>query len=252
MAEPFIGQIMPVAFDYAPVDWALCQGQELSIDQYQALFALLSNRFGGDGITTFHLPDLRGRVILGTGVPLQSQTNYVHASTGGNVATPLTEQNLPSHVHDASLVFSPEQPPVASGEVALSVGALASLPVTVTSASMSVSNAAGQANTPSGANTMLAAPPPIPTVGATTQPVRIYGPAGTDVPLANPVAIQATAEGTIEGTATGSIYLPVSPGESYVTVKPNEGPEISLIPVMQPYMALNTIIAMTGIWPPRT
>ena len=68
--EPFIGTIMPVGFNYAPKNWALCNGQLMSIVQNQALFSLIGTWFGGDGIKTFALPDLRGRTPVGlTGVP---------------------------------------------------------------------------------------------------------------------------------------------------------------------------------------
>ncbi len=65
--EPFIGQIMMVAFNFAPVGWAFCDGQIMSIMQNTALFSLLGTQFGGDGRTTFALPDLRGRVPVHVG-----------------------------------------------------------------------------------------------------------------------------------------------------------------------------------------
>jgi microcystin-dependent protein len=66
-SDPFIGQIMAVGFNFAPPGWALCNGQILSIPQNTALFSLLGTTFGGDGETTFGLPDLRGRSIVGVG-----------------------------------------------------------------------------------------------------------------------------------------------------------------------------------------
>jgi microcystin-dependent protein len=65
--ETFIGTIMPVAFNFAPEGWALCNGQLLPINQNTALFSLLGANYGGDGQTTFGLPDLRGRVAVGQG-----------------------------------------------------------------------------------------------------------------------------------------------------------------------------------------
>ena len=62
MSECFIGEIRMISFNYAPKGWALCNGQTLPIQQNQALFSLLGTRFGGNGVTTFNLPDLRGRV----------------------------------------------------------------------------------------------------------------------------------------------------------------------------------------------
>src|SRR5208283_4162210 len=65
--EPFLGEISPVAFSFAPQGWALCNGQLLPISQNQALFALLGTTFGGNGTTNFALPDLRGRIATAFG-----------------------------------------------------------------------------------------------------------------------------------------------------------------------------------------
>jgi microcystin-dependent protein len=67
MPEPFLGQLALVPYNFAPVGWALCNGQLLPINQNQALFALLGTNFGGDGKSTFALPDLRGRVPISSG-----------------------------------------------------------------------------------------------------------------------------------------------------------------------------------------
>jgi microcystin-dependent protein len=66
--DAYIGEIKPVAFNYAPMGWMLCNGQTLPISQYQALFALLGTYYGGDGVTNFKLPDLRGRVLVHSGM----------------------------------------------------------------------------------------------------------------------------------------------------------------------------------------
>jgi microcystin-dependent protein len=72
--NPFIGTILMVGFNFAPVGWALCEGQLLQISQYTPLFSLLGTTYGGDGIHTFALPDLRGRMPIGmgqgTGLPM--------------------------------------------------------------------------------------------------------------------------------------------------------------------------------------
>lgn len=65
--EPFIGQLAVFAGSFAPRDWALCDGQLLAISEYAALFSLIGTAYGGDGRTTFALPDLRGRVVIGPG-----------------------------------------------------------------------------------------------------------------------------------------------------------------------------------------
>ena len=79
MAEPlpFMGQILLVPYNFAPRGWTFCQGQLLQIAQYGALFTLISNTFGGDGESTFALPDLRGQVPQSSG-----QLNYIIALQG--------------------------------------------------------------------------------------------------------------------------------------------------------------------------
>ncbi len=67
MSEPFLGQLMPFAGNFAPSGWALCEGQLLSISQYTALFSILGTTYGGNGTSNFALPDLRGRVPIGFG-----------------------------------------------------------------------------------------------------------------------------------------------------------------------------------------
>jgi microcystin-dependent protein len=93
MAEPFVGEISPVAFSFAPRGWALCNGQLLPINQNQALFSLLGTTYGGDGRLTFALPDLRGRVIV------SSSPNYLLGGTGGVEAVSLNVNQIPSHSH---------------------------------------------------------------------------------------------------------------------------------------------------------
>ena len=91
--DNFIGQIILVAFNYAPVNYMLCQGQILNIRDYQALFALLGNIYGGNAPQTFALPDLRGRTPIGTG-PGYSE-NFVIGQQGGQTTTTLSMGNLP-------------------------------------------------------------------------------------------------------------------------------------------------------------
>jgi microcystin-dependent protein len=68
MATPFLGEIRAFSFSFAPESWALCNDQTLPINQYTALFSLLGTNFGGNGTTTFNLPDLQGRLALGSGL----------------------------------------------------------------------------------------------------------------------------------------------------------------------------------------
>lgn len=98
MSEPFIGQIIQGGWNYAPAHYAFCNGQLLQIAQNSALFALLGTTFGGDGTTTFALPDLRGRSMIhaGQGAGLN---NYALGQSGGTETVTLLTSQLPAHSH---------------------------------------------------------------------------------------------------------------------------------------------------------
>lgn len=108
MAEPYIGQITIFAGNFAPRGWAFCEGQLLSIAQNTALFSILGTTYGGDGRTTFALPDLRGRAPIhaaqGPGL-----SNYALGQQGGTETTTLTVNQLPAHAHTTQ-VFSNTDP----------------------------------------------------------------------------------------------------------------------------------------------
>lgn len=94
MAEPFLGEIRICSFGFAPKGWALCNGQLLPINQNQALFALLGTTYGGDGRTTFALPDMRGRRPL-----MRGQNAYPLGEKAGSDSHTLTAQEIPAHTH---------------------------------------------------------------------------------------------------------------------------------------------------------
>jgi microcystin-dependent protein len=98
MSDPYIGEIRMVGFNFPPVGWALCNGQQLPIDQNSALFTLIGTTYGGDGQTTFNLPDLRGRFPLhwGQGPGLSP---YVIGQVSGSEAITLTANQIPPHNH---------------------------------------------------------------------------------------------------------------------------------------------------------
>ena len=96
--DPFVGEIRIFGFNFAPKGWALCNGQILSISQNTALFSLLGTMYGGDGKSTFALPNLQGNapVHVGQGPGLSS---YVQGQTGGEDTTTLTQSQIPVHTH---------------------------------------------------------------------------------------------------------------------------------------------------------
>lgn len=115
--QPYIGEIAMFAGNFAPRGWALCNGQILSIQQNTALFSLIGTIYGGDGRTTFALPDLRGRapVHAGQGPGL---TNHRLGQKGGQEEVTLNQTQLPSHNHfiQSDLMVQEMQIPRAEGE----------------------------------------------------------------------------------------------------------------------------------------
>lgn len=173
--EAFIGTIIAWPIDFAPEGWLFCKGQTLNIAQYQALYSLIGNRYGGDGRTTFMLPNLSGRVIVGAGESAGT-SNYMLAQTGGAETVALTVNQIPSHTH--SITASTDQ-------------------------------------------------------------------AGTNIPGGN--AVLAKAEDDM-GTAyniykTGGANTAMSPTGSTGQNAPHSN--------VQPYLSLNYIICINGIYPPR-
>lgn len=103
MSEPFLGQIQIFGFDYPPVNWALCQGQILPLSQNTALFSLLGTHYGGNGQSTFGLPDFRGNAACAVGngpglTPRQIGEQF------GSEAVSLLSNEMPAHSHGFNLV----------------------------------------------------------------------------------------------------------------------------------------------------
>lgn len=97
-AEPFIGEIMLFAGNFEPKGWAFCDGRLLPIAQHTALFSILGTTYGGDGKTTFALPDLRGRAPIGQGQG-PGLSNYSLGEMGGQESVTLTAAQMPAHNH---------------------------------------------------------------------------------------------------------------------------------------------------------
>jgi microcystin-dependent protein len=99
MAQPYVGQIISVGFNFAPVGWHLCDGSLLPISDYDVLYNLLGTTYGGNGTTTFAVPDLRGRAPLcmgqGSGFP-----NYIQGQIAGSESVTLIANQVGSHSHN--------------------------------------------------------------------------------------------------------------------------------------------------------
>lgn len=98
MSDPYTGEIRLFAGTYAPVGWLLCNGAQVSIAEYSTLFALIGTTYGGDGVNTFALPDLRGRLPISQGQG-PGLSNYVLGEVGGVEQVTLDASQIPAHTH---------------------------------------------------------------------------------------------------------------------------------------------------------
>jgi microcystin-dependent protein len=223
--EAFMGTVLAVAFNYPPRGWVFCNGQTVPIQQNSAMFALLGTMYGGDGQSTFGIPDLRGRVVVGSqaqgpGLANVAQgekagTNNTTVIANGTVTVSLSLANLPTHNHPATLTLNPF-----SASTQISVGTTAS--TNIASAGATLNNSP---NPPSGGAAAIYQPSSTPQVGA----VNLGGVTTT---------VNGSGSVTTGNAGTGSpLVAPV------VTT--------ANISNMQPYLGLNYIIAMEGIFPSR-
>jgi len=225
--EAFIGTIMAVGFNYAPRGWVFCNGQTMPIAQNSALFALLGTMYGGDGQTTFGIPDLRGRVAVGSqgngpGIsPVQqgekAGTNNVTIIGNGAVSISLTSANLPPHTHPASM---------------------SSTGLTATSTLNATSK--GPGSTAPAANATLSSTGTGPTSGAMY--LATTGPATDLVPL-NTESVSTVVGGN------GTVTVGANTGGGQPLAAPVQTQ--ALASIMQPYLGLNYIICTEGIFPSR-
>lgn len=110
MAQPYVGEIRMFAGNFAPAGWMFCEGQLLPIPEYETLFQLIGTTYGGDGQSTFALPDLRGRI------PLHQGNGFILAETGGAEEITLTVQQIPAHSHPllATMTVANDQAPASN------------------------------------------------------------------------------------------------------------------------------------------
>jgi microcystin-dependent protein len=113
MAEPYVGEIRMFAGNFAPAGWMFCDGQLLAISENQTLFQLIGTTYGGDGQSTFALPDLRGRL------PLHQGNGLILAEIGGTEEITLTASQLPAHSHKLQATTDAASTAVPGGSVTL-------------------------------------------------------------------------------------------------------------------------------------
>lgn len=121
MADQFLGEVRLVGFNFPPYQWAQAAGQLLPIAQYSALFSLLGTFFGGNGMSTFGLPNLQGNVAVGQG-PAPGMNTYVIGETGGSATVTLIDSESPAHSHAFLADARPAGSPTPAGN---SLGATA-------------------------------------------------------------------------------------------------------------------------------
>ncbi|HWA86216.1 MAG TPA: tail fiber protein [Opitutus sp.] len=213
MSEPFIGEIVMFAGNFAPRNWALCNGQIMSIAQNQALFAILGTTYGGNGTSTFGLPDLRGRVPVHSGNSQGPGLQPVVLGEMGGVETvTLTQGNLPIHTHVATFT------PTGGGGGSLQVNV--NVPVASADASLPDPNGNVLAKLPAGR-------------GAYTS---LYAPASAATGSLG--GVTATVSGSGGGITGGTVTNANAGG----------GLPVEILP---PYLGVNFIIATQGIFPTR-
>jgi microcystin-dependent protein len=212
MGDQYLGEIRMIGFNFAPQGWALCNGQTLPISANNALFALLGTTYGGNGTTTFNLPDLQGRLPLhagnGAGLPA-----YALGQKAGTQSVILTQQQMPQHTHVAT--FTP------SGG-----GGTPAVNVTVNGSSATGTTSSPTGNYLAGAASVPGHTPSLYVPGSPT-------PAGLG-PIAG---VSATISGVSGGG--GTVTNALAGGSQPVAIEP-------------PYLAVYFIIALTGIFPPRS
>lgn len=125
MSDPFIGQITIFAGNYAPEGWSICNGSTLSVNDYAPLFSLIGYTYGGNGATTFALPDLRGRLPIGSGTGPKLSSYKLGDVVGAETVT-LTAATIPAHNHafnaqniDATSTYPTSNPVTTSNDMSL-------------------------------------------------------------------------------------------------------------------------------------
>jgi microcystin-dependent protein len=116
MAQPYVGEIRMFAGNFAPAGWMFCEGQQLPISENETLFQLIGTTYGGDGESTFNLPDLRGRI------PLHQGNGFILAETGGAEEITLTTNQMPVHNHAFTAVTAVGTSPNVAGNLPAAAG----------------------------------------------------------------------------------------------------------------------------------
>jgi len=212
-AEPFIGEIRYVGFNFAPRDWAPCNGQLVQISQHQALFSLLGIRYGGDGRVSFRLPDMRGRVPIHQGSSSPRFQSHPLGESGGNEVYTLSIAQMPAHNHE-NIATSNSETTVSGGTV--------NATSTLYAATTSDSQTAGGNSIANSSSSLM--------YSSTTPTVAMKG---------DSVKTTINLAGLGATTTTTTTVAVANNGDSQP------------FPLMQPYLTVNCIVSMEGLYPLR-
>ncbi|MBB4955930.1 microcystin-dependent protein [Agrobacterium vitis] len=222
--DSYLATILPVAFSYAPDGWLGCWGQQISISQYNAIYSLVSNIYGGDGRTYFNLPDLRGRMPIGYGQRLGSSHAYNIGNKGGEDDVVLGYNQLPVHTHGAT--FTP------TGRATVNIPAQSGSQ----KATLKVLPTAGTAQLPVDGSVLS---------GGGTVATKIYGSSSTTMVSldSSSVALSGNAPTAAQSVSTDAI----TGGAVLIQPAGNSQP----VDLRNPYLAINFIFCVQGLYPIR-
>jgi microcystin-dependent protein len=237
--DTMLGTILTIAFPWAPMGFLACNGQILNVAQYQAVFSLLGYSFGGNGSTTFAIPDLRCRTPIHMGNYVSGGMSVSIGASAGGLSTMLDLRYLPAHNHAAQ--FNP-----ATGSVPVMIpGTTGNLSVT---ASLPASTSMGTAAVlPSGEGYLAGLAGSV-KVGSSTNPVTMQGPYTTTKPTGATLPADVTVAGS-SSVPDRTVSLTMVTGGA-VAVLPTAAPTLA-VDRFQPSLALNFVIAMEGLYPVR-
>jgi microcystin-dependent protein len=238
MTDAFLGTIIAWPIDYAPDGWAFCWGQEIQIQQKPSLYSLLGVRYGGDGRTTFNLPDLRGKSVIGMGAAPGLTSNYLGQMKGHEYANAV----LPSHTHvipnsGMSANLSTANISVTASEITVESSGTYGVPIT--------SEAGDPASMPANSDHYLGTPKLKTGLALDTYYTSATEPTVTTKPTTINVTGKTTP--TINASLTGNAKVDVTDNLQVSTT----GTDNNYIPLTQPSLVLNYIICVDGLYPPR-
>ncbi|AWJ83296.1 hypothetical protein TSH58p_06995 [Azospirillum sp. TSH58] len=226
----YTGTLCTVPFDWCPEGFAMADGQSLPIQQYQPLYALLGTRYGGDGKTSFNLPDLRGRAVIGAGTGIGLIRTPLGQALGQQAVT-LTQDQVPLKSHNHSASFAGTGAQGGTGTIVPFTGTV-SVPIT---------NGGNPVSAPTSGTVYLSTT----SIDDGGSGATIKGPYNTNAPSTSTGAkVTGTTNGTINVPFTGFTGGNVSVAAAGALASKS-------VPTQPPSLALNVCIALKGEWPDR-